>query len=130
MDTTAGLRAPRDASWIGPLAFRTMAGQAGTDRDFGMRWGQRREQRIALRCMPGADRGLLFAYDPLWDEYAVLAHDMHVAAVEAAFMQALDIDVHMHVLEFAELVRCHQILSSSRLAQPPIVAATELGIGR
>ena len=108
--TTTNARAPHEAPWVGPQAFEAMAGQPGTDRDFGMRWGERREQRITLRCIPGESRGLLYAYDPLWDEYAVLATQVPAAAVEAAFTQALDINTHMHVLEFAELVRCHQIL--------------------
>jgi hypothetical protein len=90
-----------------------------------MRWGERREQRISLRHLPGTNRGLLYAYDPTWDEYAVLAHDVPAPAVEAAFAQALDIDTHMHVLAFAELVRCHQILGTGAptrsVVQVPVI---------
>lgn len=108
---------PREPHWVGPLAFNGIAGNPGAEREFGTRWGERCDQRIAMRCMPSASHGLLYAYDPLWDEYAVLARNAPVAAVEAAFNQALAIDIHMHVLEFAELVRCHQILSSGTVAQ-------------
>ena len=91
---------------------------AGLDHHFGMRWGERREQRISLRRHPAAERGLLYAHDPTWDEYAVLAHDVPEPAVEAAVAQALDIDTHMHVLAFGELVRCHQILGTGPAARP------------
>lgn len=130
MDNTTGGRASREPSWVGPQAFHAVAGHAGTEHDFGMRWGERREQRITLRCLPGVGRGLLYAYDPLWEEYAVLAHDVPVGAVDAAFKQALDVDIHMHVLEFAELVRCHQILGSHAVAQQDSVAAPQTGFGR
>jgi hypothetical protein len=130
MDTTTGRQAPREPQWVGPLAFHGIAGDPGADREFGMRWGERHDQRIALRCTPGASRGLLYAYDPLWDEYAVLGRDVHVSAVDAASKQALDMDIHMRVLEFAELVRCHQILGSTTAVHHDRVAAPELGIGR
>jgi hypothetical protein len=98
--------------WIGPRAFHALHGGAGVDHHFGMRWGERREQRISLRRQPGDQSGLLYAYDPTWDEYAVLARDVPEPAVEAAFTQALDVDIHMDVLPFTELVRCHQILGT------------------
>jgi hypothetical protein len=125
MDATSTATAP-EPDWVGPKGFAARHGGDGIDHDFGMRWGERREQRISLRHLPGTDHGLLFAYDPTWDEYAVLAHDVPQAAVEAAFTQALDIDTHMHVLAFAELVRCHQILlahapTGSVVATPVIV---------
>jgi hypothetical protein len=103
---------PLQPHWMGPTAFHVSHGAAGVDHHFGMRWGERREQQISLRRLPGSERGLLYAYDPTWDEYAVLAHDVPEPAAEAAFIQALDIDIHMDVLSFAELVRCHQILGT------------------
>lgn len=127
MDTTTSTTtiAAREPDWVGPQAFAARYGRDGVDHDFGMRWGERREQRISLRRHPDADRGLLYAYDPTWDEYALLAQDVPQAAVEAAFTQALDIDTHMHVLAFAELVRCHQILGTSAptrsVAQVPVI---------
>ena len=103
---------PPELDWVGPQAFSARIGGAGIGHDFGMRWGERREQRISLRLRYGADRGLLYAYDPTWDEYACLADGVAEPAVEAAFAQALDIDTHMHVLAFAELVRCHELLDA------------------
>ena len=101
---------PPEPDWVGPQAFSARIGGAGIDHDFGMRWGERREQRISLRLRYGADRGLLYAYDPTWDAYAFLADNVAKPAVEAAFAQALEIDTHMPVVSFAELVRCHQLL--------------------
>lgn len=118
MDATTTAATPREPDWVGPRAFNARYGGAGVDHDFGMRWGERREQRISLRRRPGVERGLLYAYDPTWDEYAVLARDVPEPAVEAAFAQALGIDTHMHVLAFAELVRCQQILDTGPAARP------------
>lgn len=101
---------PPEPDWVGPQAFVARVGGADIEHDFGMRWGERREQRISLRLRPGAERGLLYAYDPTWHEYATLADDVAEPAVEAAFARALDIDTQMHVSAFAELVRCHQLL--------------------
>ena len=122
MDATNTASPPREPDWVGPKAFHARYGIVGVDHEFGMRWGERREQRISLRRHPGATHGLLYAYDPTWDEYAVLAHDVPEPAVEAAFAQALAVDTHMHVLEFTELVRCHQILGT-RVARPASPAA-------
>jgi hypothetical protein len=112
MSHTEPVATPLSTDWIGPKAFQAGNANAGVDHHFGMRWGERREQRISLRQLPGAERGLLYAYDPTWDEYAVLLRDVPKAAAEAAFSQALDVDIHMKVLAFAELVRCHQILGT------------------
>ena len=69
-----------------------------------MRWGAAGDQRISLRHPPGADSGLLYAYDPTWDEYAVLSRAASVQAVQAAFTQAVATDPHMAVTDFAALV--------------------------
>lgn len=99
--------------WIGPQAFDARFGDVpGIDRDFGMRWGDRGDRRISLRRTPDATSGLLYAYDPLWDEYAVMGRDVPTAAVEAAFAQALDVDVHMDVAGFNEIVRSYTILDA------------------
>ena len=111
MDSAHSVR-PSEPDWVGPQAFATQHGRAGVDHDFGMRWGERREQRLSLRVKPGEDHGLFYAYDPTWDEYAVLALNVPETAVQAAFAQALRMDTHMHVLAFSELVRCHQILGT------------------
>ncbi len=119
MDATSTASPPPELDWVGPQAFNARYGTVGVDHDFGMRWGERREQRISLRRHPGARHGLLYAYDATWDEYAVLAHDVPEPAVEAAFAQALDIDTHMHVLAFTELVRCHQNLGTDASRPDP-----------
>jgi hypothetical protein len=118
MNETESTPAPQEPEWIGPRAFQAQHGSAGVDHHFGMRWGERREQQISLRRQPGEQGGLLYAYDPTWDEYAVLARDVPAPAVEAAFTQALDVDIHMAVLAFAELVRCHQVLLGARIETP------------
>jgi hypothetical protein len=101
-------------AWIGPQAFAAQCGEVlGIDRDFGMRWGERGDQRISLRRAPEAETGLLYAHDPLWDEYAVLGRDVPARAVEAAFAQAVQVDVHMDVAAFAEIVRSHMLLAAS-----------------
>jgi hypothetical protein len=75
-------------TWLGPIAFQAQYGaddsiHPGIDHDYGRRWGAAGDQRISLRHPPGADRGLLYAYDPTWDEYAVLSTGASVQAVQA-----------------------------------------------
>lgn len=106
---TASGRAPSDPAptslaWVGPQAFKKGYGHLpGIDRDYGMRWGERHEQRITLRRTANTNEGLLYAYDPTWDEYAVISTRAPVDAVEAAFTQAVQVDVHMTVPRFAEI---------------------------
>ena len=114
---------PAVLEWIGPQAFDARFGDVpGIDRDFGMRWGDRGDRRISLRRTPDATSGLLYAYDPLWDEYAVMGRDVPTAAVEAAFAQALDVDVHMDVAGFNEIVRSYTILDSALPNRAPAAA--------
>jgi hypothetical protein len=102
---------PDVLAWIGPQAFAARYGDVpGIDQDFGMRWGKRGDQRISLRRAPGAKHGLLYAFDPTWEEYAVLMPSVDLDAVEAAFTRALQIDIHMGAADFAELVACHRLL--------------------
>jgi hypothetical protein len=105
--------------WLGPRAFSSRYGHLhGVDRDYGMRWGERGNQRISWRAALDASRGLLYAYDPLWDEYQVLGTDVPRQAVDAAFKQALDCDVHMDVRAFAEIVRAESLLARVRPIEP------------
>jgi len=98
-DVEAGL------TWMGPAAFRAQFHAApGLDHDFGMRWGANGDQRLSLRVPVGGDSGLLYAYDPTWDEYAILIHEASTAAVEVAFARALQSDIHMSAASFAALV--------------------------
>jgi hypothetical protein len=106
---------PTSPEWIGPQAFSAQYGHVpGVDRDYGMRWGKRSDQRISWRAPLDADTGLLYAYDPLWAEYKVLGTDVPRQSVEAAFKQALDIDVHMDVAAFAEIARTHTLSQRAR----------------
>lgn len=110
---------PASPEWIGPQAFSAQYGHLpGVDRDYGMRWGDRGDQRISWRAPLDAGRGLLYAYDPLWAEYKVLGTDVPRQAVEVAFTQALDTDLHMDVTAFAEVVRSHTLVQRTRPIAP------------
>ena len=75
--------------WMSAARFEQLHGGSGVDRDYGMRWGPRGDQRVSLRLALGAEQGLLYAYDPLWDECQVLAGPVAVATVDAAFDEVL-----------------------------------------
>jgi hypothetical protein len=102
--------APHPAvEWLGPQAFLARYGPLDIEPQFGTQWGARGNQQVYLHTPPGENRGLLYAHDPLWDEYAVLGTDAAQRAVEAAYRQALESDPHMDVAAFAELVRAHTL---------------------
>jgi hypothetical protein len=110
------------AAWMGPAAFQARYGDlSGIDHDFGMGWGVGGDQRICLRQDIGSDSGLLYVYDPTWDEYAVLLADVTDAAVQHAFATALATDAHMPAQRFAALV------AEQRVAATP--SAPGIGIG-
>lgn len=110
---------PTSPQWIGPQAFSAQYGHIpGVERDYGMRWGKRSDQRISWRAPLDANTGLLYAYEPLWAEYKVLGTDVPRQAVEAAFTQALDTDVHMDVAAFAEIARSHTLAQRTRPFEP------------
>ena len=97
----AGPGAPATSlEWVGPSTFRALHDRSGIDEDFGTHWGHDGQVRISLRRAPGTDTGLLYAYDQLWDEYAVLAHPVSGDVVRAAFHTALATDEHMDPREF------------------------------
>ncbi|WP_347351226.1 hypothetical protein [Intrasporangium sp.] len=115
--------------WVGPRQFAACHGVVTVaDRQFGARWGARGEQRITLRPDPVSGRGVLFAYDPTWDEYAVLATGVTPAAVEAAFADATQIDIHLDPARFAQLVHAHQTDPHAARAVPEREAGPELGV--
>jgi hypothetical protein len=114
----ASAATPASPEWIGPQAFSAQYGHPGVDRDYGMRWGDRGDQRISWRAPLDAGSGLLYAYDPLWAEYKVLGTDVPQQAVEAAFKQALDTDVHMDVATFADIVRSNTLAQRTRPLEP------------
>ncbi|KRF26495.1 hypothetical protein [Phycicoccus sp. Soil803] len=59
--------------WVGPRTFQARHGRVGTDEDLASSLGPNRSIRISWRRDPGRHVGLLYAYDQLWDEYAVIA---------------------------------------------------------
>jgi hypothetical protein len=71
--------------WISAARFDRHVSEAGFDHEYGELWGPRHDQRVSLRLAAGATAGVLYAYDPLWDEYAVLHPDAEQVDVEAAF---------------------------------------------
>ena len=103
--------------WLGPKAFAARYGDIpGIDRDFGVRWGTAGNQRLSFRRDPNphvaddaehavdAREGMLYAYDPTWDEYALLHHHVPEDTVSAVFAQALELDKHLPVENFASLL--------------------------
>ena len=111
---------PNSLTWTGPQAFKTAYGHLpGIDRDYGMRWGERREQRISLRRTAAASEGLLYAYDPTWDEYAVISTHAPADVVESTFAKAVEVDVHMTVPQFAELFAGQLLARSSAMQRHP-----------
>lgn len=98
--------------WVGPKAFTARYGHIpGIDRDFGMRWGTAGNQRLSFRRDPsphladdGGREGMLYAYDPTWDEYALLQLRVPEDTVSAVFAQALKLDTHLPVENFASLL--------------------------
>jgi len=70
--------------WMGPLEFQARHGDVPhLDHDFGTSRGTRGDQRISLRQSVGRAGGMLYVYDPLWDEYAVLLAQVPQVAVES-----------------------------------------------
>ena len=111
---------PTSLTWTGPQAFNAAFGHLpGIDRDYGMRWGERHEQRISLRRTADTNEGLLYAYDPTWDEYAVISTHAPADAVESSFTRALQVDVHMAVPQFAEIFAGQLLERSSAMQRHP-----------
>lgn len=89
MEDPTGTREAQRLDWVGPIAFaRQHPGPPGIDVDFGDHWGLRGDQRVSWRHDLGADVGLLYAYDPLWDEFAVLAPEVSRSVVDQAYRLA------------------------------------------
>ena len=91
--------------WRGPVAFARACGAVpGIDHDFWRRLGSNGDQRVSLRVEVGSDTGLLYVYDPTWDEYAVIGSDVPLAAVEDAFARAARLGEHAAVEDFLALL--------------------------
>src|SRR5450759_361486 len=112
--------------WMGPRAFKARYGvQPGVDRNFGMWWGPRHDQRVShRRDTLDSPTGLLYAYDLTWDEYAVLATDVPWAAVEAVINNALASDTRMSAEAIAGLLVDHLVVPTQ-----DVETTTESAIG-
>lgn len=111
-------------TWMGPAAFQVRYGELpGIDHDFGMGWSAGGDQRISLRQDISGHGGLLYVYDPTWDEYAVLLSNVTDAAVNHAFATALATDIHLTAQRFAALV------AERQAAATPEVGCVGIGIG-
>ena len=117
---------PLRLHWMGPRAFKARYGvQPGVDRDFGMWWGPRHDQRVShRRDTLDSPTGLLYAYDLTWDEYAVLATDVPWAAVEADINHALASDTDMSADAIAGLLADYLAVRT-----PGLETATGLAAG-
>ena len=91
--------------WRGPLAFaRAHGALPGIDHEFGIHWGSKRDQRVRLRVEVGAETGLLYVYDPTWDEYAILGTDVPLAAALDAIARWPRLGEHPSVEDFVALL--------------------------
>jgi uncharacterized protein YndB with AHSA1/START domain len=117
---------PLRLKWMGPRAFKARYGvQPGVDREFGMRWGPRHDQRVSHRRRTlDSPTGLLYAYDLTWDEYAVLATDIPWADVEAFINRALSSETRMSAETIADLLVDHRVVPTQ-----DVETSAELAIG-
>ena len=117
---------PLKLKWMGPLPFQSRYGvQPGVDRDFGMWWGPRHDQRAShRRDTLDSPIGLLYAYDLTWDEYAVLATNIPWAAVEATINSALVSDTRMSAEVMLGLLVDYLVVPAQHVEN-----TTELAIG-
>jgi hypothetical protein len=112
--------------WMGPRAFKARYGvRPGVDRDFGMWWGPRHDQRLShRRDTLDSPTGLIYAYDLTWDEYAVLATDIPRAAVEAIINSAPSSDTRLSAEAIAGLLVDHLVVPTQ-----DVETTTELAAG-
>jgi hypothetical protein len=107
--------------WISPARFDALHGAAGVDHDFGFLWGPRADQRVSLRLKPGAQHGVLYAYDRLWDEYLILDPSATRDEVTDAFGDVVNRRGHrgVPVDVLADAVRQRQLEPLLGAAQEP-----------
>jgi hypothetical protein len=102
--------------WVSRTVFDARYGDVpGIDQDYGMRWGPNRDQRISLRRTSGAAEGMLYAYDPTWDEYALIQRRVPASTVGDVFLDALKRDEHLQVEEFARRLEASRDISTRAL---------------
>ena len=105
--------------WRGPVTFaRAHRAVPGIDHDFGTGWGPNGDQRVSLRVEVGAEAGLLYVYDPTWDEYAVLGSDVSLIAVEDAFGRALRLGEQVAAENFVALLTNLPAVRPSPVPEP------------
>jgi len=97
--------------WIGQARFDQRYGATGLDQDFGMHWGPHGNQRVSLRIAPDASHGLLYVYDPLWNEYDVLDGSVMLEEARAAFdwVSRRSGSIGVGVDAFVDAVRQHRL---------------------
>ncbi|HEX2903438.1 MAG TPA: hypothetical protein VHO01_08270 [Jatrophihabitans sp.] len=54
------------------------------DVRLGRHWGPRLDQQVHFRAGAGREQGLLLGFDPLWNEWAVLADPICLTTAQAA----------------------------------------------
>jgi hypothetical protein len=67
---------------------------------------------------------MLYAYDPTWDEYALIRRRVPTRVVSDVFLQALRRDQHLPLEDFAHLLKAR--LSTPGHDSEPAVPAAEL----
>jgi hypothetical protein len=111
---------PAGFTWIGPKAFERIAFHyKGIDDDLGMLWGPRHDVRISLRAPSDARTGLLYAFDPTWDEYTVLDGNARTEHAVATFQLATEIDPHMDPARFLQIYQHLRTLEPATPARQP-----------
>ena len=101
--------------WMGPLAFAKALGRAHEgEHDFGNCWGPNGDQRVSLRMGVSGEAGLLYVHDPTWDEYAVLATTVPLAAVEDACVRCWQFGEQLSVEDLAALLPNVPVAHQSR----------------
>jgi hypothetical protein len=76
---------PPTGEWMSRARFEQEYGPVGLDHAFGVMWGPHRNQRVSLRIAHEQSHGVLYVYDPVWDEYNVLDHTVTIDEARRAF---------------------------------------------
>ncbi|QGN58901.1 hypothetical protein [Nostocoides sp. HKS02] len=106
--TLEACRPATGLTWVGQLSFdRLTRGLAGIDHDTGSRWGALADIRIFHRLTTGASKGLLYAHDRTWDEYAILDPAAHVDTVAATVREASHPGPNLALDDFVALLRAN-----------------------
>lgn len=119
--TEASPQRAAQPTWVGPLAFhRLTARHPGIDHDLGAGWGERGDIRIRHRRRHDDTVGLLYAYDPTWDEYAILDPAAPVDVVARTARAAVETDPHLTVADFLALLRTNMLAPGAQPEAPAV----------